>query len=165
MGNKISVERLREVLDYNPDTGVFIRKVPMGRHGCHVAGDVCGTTTKRGYIFICVDKFKSMAHRLAWLYVYGVWPEGDLDHINQNKSDNRICNLRQVSRKENMQNVTLHKHNTSGVKGVAWHGQCKKWRAYIFADYKQISLGVYDTFEDAVKARKSAEVKYHRCAA
>lgn len=161
MGSKISIERLREVLSYDPTTGVFTRKIPMGRHGCHKEGKICGNITPKGYVFICVDKYKCMAHRLAWAYYYGVWPNGDLDHIDQNKSNNAIANLREATRKQNMQNVTVHKHNTSGHKGVAWHAQNSKWRAYIFNDYKQKHLGLFDSKEDAVQARKNAELKYH----
>ena len=161
MGNKIAILRLRELLDYNVSTGVFIRKIPMGRHGCHKAGEVCGHITKRGYVFICIDKTKQMAHRLAWAYCYGVWPTGDLDHIDQNKSNNAIVNLREATRKQNMQNVTIHRHNTSGHKGVALHAWSGKWRAYIFNDRKQTHLGLYDTKEAAAQARKNAEIKYH----
>ena len=161
MENKIPISRLREVLDYNQFTGVFIRKVPMGRHGCHKVGVVCGSTTARGYVFICVDKTRQMAHRLAWAYCYGVWPNGDLDHIDQNKSNNAIANLREATRKQNMQNVTIHRHNTSGHKGVALHAWSGKWRAYIFNDRKQTHLGLYDTKEAAAQARKNAEIKYH----
>ena len=102
-----------------------------------------------------------MAHRLAWFYVYGAWPNGDLDHINGDKLDNRIANLREATRKQNMQNVRQHKHNTSGVKGVAWHSQRNKWRAYIFVDYRQIHLGLFDTKEAAAAARMNAEEIYH----
>lgn len=162
MESKITLEELKKQLHYCAETGDFTRLHTTGRHGCHKAGVVAGTKTGR-YISIELDGRRYQAHRLAWLYVFGVWPK-ELDHINQNKRDNRICNLREVSRKENMQNVTLHKHNTSGVKGVAWHKQRNKWRAYIFVDYKQISLGVFDFFDDAVSARRTAEKIIHCCA-
>lgn len=102
-----------------------------------------------------------MAHRLAWLYMYGELPSTDIDHINNKKDDNRIANLRLVTRKQNMQNVLKHKHNTSGFKGVSWHRHSNKWRAYIFSDYKQIYLGVFETKEAAARARQTAEKIYH----
>jgi hypothetical protein len=161
MGNKIAISRLRELLAYNEFTGVFTRKIPAGRHGRHKAGAVCGSVTVCGYVFICVAGVKQMAHRFAWAHYYGVWPNGDLDHIDRNKSNNAIANLREATRKQNMQNVSIHKHNTSGYKGVAWHSQRGKWRAYIFNNYTQLHLGLYGTKEDAARARKNAELKYH----
>lgn len=108
-----------------------------------------------------VDKTRVMAHRLAWFYTYGRWPTQDIDHINEVKNDNRFCNLREATRAQNMQNVRKHKHNTSGLKGVCWHSQRKRWRAFIFLDRKQKHLGLFDTKEDAYAARKQAEKKFN----
>ena len=102
-----------------------------------------------------------MAHRLAWLYHYGQWPNGDLDHINEVKDDNRISNLREATRAQNMQNVRRHKHNTSGYKGVSWMPDRHKWRAYIFVNYKQQHIGLYNSPEEARDARRSAETRLH----
>lgn len=156
----ITQQRLKELFWYHASTGQFTRRISVGRHGCYRVGDVVGTKTPQGYIIIGVDKRRYMAHRLAWLYVYGAWPSNDIDHINQNKSDNRITNLRVVSRSENMHNVSLHKHNSSGYKGVSWHKPRQKWRAYIFLDYKQTHLGLFDKIEDAIDARRCAELKF-----
>lgn len=152
-------ERLLDLFIYEPHLGDFVRREAVGRHGCHRAGECAGTVQK--YCMITIDRRRYMAHRLAWFYVYGAWPNGDLDHINGDKLDNRIANLREATRKQNMQNVRQHKHNTSGVKGVAWHSQRNKWRAYIFVDYKQIHLGLFDTKEAAAAARMNAEEIYH----
>lgn len=153
----ITQQRLKELFYYDTLTGQFTRRISVGRHDCYRAGEIAGTKTARGYIIIGADKQRYAAHRLAWLYVYGVWPDNDIDHINQNKSDNRITNLRVVSRSKNMHNVSLHKHNSSGYKGVSWHKPRQKWRAYIFLDYKQLHIGLFDKIEDAVAARKRAE--------
>jgi hypothetical protein len=102
-----------------------------------------------------------MAHRLVWLLHKGYWPAADLDHINEDKTDNRIENLREATRAQNMQNVRVHKHNTSGCKGVAWYAPRGKWRAYIFCNYRQRHLGLFSTFTDAVAARKAAERQLH----
>lgn len=157
----ITAERLRELFLYNSDDGVFVRKVAVGRHGRHKQGHIAGTKQSRGYIVISVDGRRYVAHRLAWLYTYDRWPVGDLDHINGVKNDNRIANLREATRRQNMQNVRKHKHNTSGYKGVAWHSQRNKWRAYIFDNYRQKHLGLFDTKEAAAAARAKAEKTTH----
>lgn len=157
----ITHERLCELFVYLRDSGDFIRRIPTGRNGCHRAGERAGTIQNHGYVVITADNQRYMAHRLAWFYVHGVWPAGDLDHINQDKSDNRISNLRVATRKQNMQNVSRHKRNTSGYKGVAWHSQRNKWRAYIVDEYRQIYLGLFDTKEAAAAARLKAERQYH----
>jgi len=159
--NLVTQQRLKELFIYDPESGIFTRRIATGRHGCYRAGAKAGTQNPRGYIIVSVDSQRYMAHRLAWLYVYGQMPATDLDHINNVKNDNRIANLRLVTRKQNMQNVLFHKHNTSGFKGVSWHVPRGKWRAYIFCDYRQIHLGLFDTKEAAAAARVDAEKVYH----
>ena len=162
MGNSVlTQERLKQLFVYDRDIGLFTRRIAVGRHGCHTAGTIAGTRQNKGYLVISIDGRRYVAHRLAWLYEYGVWPTTDLDHVNENKSDNRIFNLRLVTRAQNMQNVTKHKHNTSGCKGVSWLRDRAKWRAYIFNGYKQTHLGLYASFNDAVKARLKAEQEHH----
>ncbi len=157
----VTHKRLTELFVYAKSSGDFIRRISTGRNGCHPAGEYAGTIQNHGYLVISIDKKRYMAHRLAWFYVYGVWPKGDLDHINEDKLDNRIVNLREATRRQNMQNVRRHKHNTSGYKGVAWHHQRSKWRAYIFDNYRQIHLGLFDSREAAALARAKAEKEYH----
>jgi hypothetical protein len=154
-------KRLKTLFVYDPLTGVFTRRIASGRHGCHPAGEACGTINAPGYVIMGVDGCRYVAHRLAWVYVYGRWPVGDLDHINQQKADNRIANLREASRAQNMQNVSLHRHNSSGRKGVCWHKVRAKWRAYIFNGYRQQHLGLFTSFADAVQAREAAEREQH----
>jgi hypothetical protein len=162
MENKwITQSALVKATHYDPDTGIFVRRVNTGRHDRHKAGEVMGTKTIKGYIMVGIVSRRYMAHRLAWLYVHGEWPDQDLDHINRDKSDNRIANLRPATRLQNMQNVEKHKHNTSGIKGVCWHSQRNKWRAQINVMYKQKYLGLFDNFDAAVKARAAAEILYH----
>jgi len=157
----LTQQRLQELFIYDPESGIFTRRIATGRHGRYRAGVKPGTRERRGYIIIGVDSQRHMAHRLAWLYVYGEFPQTDIDHINNIKGDNRISNLRLVTRRQNMQNVLAHKHNTSGFKGVSWHKHSNRWRAYIFADYKQIYLGLFETKEAAAAARLAAEKTYH----
>jgi hypothetical protein len=153
-------EQLKELLHYCPETGVFTRRKNFGRHK---AGVIVGTKPGRTckYVTIYAGGKRYVAQRLAWLYVHGQWPDDDLDHINRIKTDNRIANLRQVTRSQNMQNVLLHQHNTSGHKGVSWAEQLKKWRVYLYVQYKQIHIGVFANFDDAVAAYHVAATQYH----
>jgi hypothetical protein len=89
---KLTAERLRKRLRYDAETGLFTRRVGSGH--AH-AGDMAGSVHSTGYVRICIDGGRYTAHRLAWLYVHGVWPSGQIDHINRNRSDNRIANLRE----------------------------------------------------------------------
>jgi hypothetical protein len=100
------------------------------------------------------------AHRVAFAHFYGHWPTDKVDHINQNRSDNRIENLRDVSPQENSQNQKLSKRNTSGVTGVTWHNQRKKWMAQITVSLKTHTLGIYEKKADAIAARKDAERRF-----
>ena len=136
--NELTAEYLRSVLHYSPETGIFTWKVSTA-HRVKV-GDVAGSQNGLGYLSIQLQSRPQLAHRLAWLYVYGSWPKDQLDHINRNRSDNRISNLREVSNKQNMQNASKPSNNTSGHPGVYWHKQRSKWVAQIKHNYKQINL-------------------------
>jgi hypothetical protein len=118
---------------------------------------------KRGYIraHIKIDgaKFETFSHRVAWKIVHGVDPD-DIDHINGIKTDNRLVNLRSVSNAENHKNMAMYKRNTSGVIGVYWHGEANKWHAQIRINGKRCNLGFYDDIDQAVAARKDAEVRH-----
>jgi hypothetical protein len=98
---------------------------------------------------------------LAWLYVYGKFPEEQLDHINRIKSDNRIVNLRLATNSENRQNIPIYKSNKSGVAGVHWSKKSGKWRAEITFGGRLIHIGFYDNLSDAAAARAAAKAKYH----
>lgn len=100
------------------------------------------------------------AHRVVWAYVHGVWPDGVIDHVNGDPSDNRICNLRVVTHAENMRNMRLSERNTSGVCGVYRHKPSGKWIAAIKANGKSKHLGYFSDFRDAVEARKAADLEY-----
>ena len=155
---ELTAEKLRELLHYDPATGVFTWKVRTSSRA--KVGDVAGGQRGDGYLQIKVQSRMYSAHRLAWLYVYGTWPEDQLDHINRNRSDNRIANLREVTNKQNLQNAGKYSHNTSGHPGVSWHKRDSRWRAHIKHSQKQIHLGHFATVEEAVAARKAAEKLY-----
>ena len=155
---ELTAENLRSILHYEPATGIFTRRVSVASNAR--AGDVAGSQGGGGYLYICICSRLYRAHRLAWLYVYGVWPKDQLDHVNRNTIDNRIANLRDVSHKQNHQNRSKPSNNTSGHPGVRWHKQNSRWQAKIMHNYKDISLGCFATIEEAVAARKAAEKLY-----
>lgn len=156
--NELTAEKLRELLHYSPETGVFTWKVSNSNRV--KVGDVAGCLDGRGYLLISVRSRLHKAHRLAWLYVYGVWPTDQIDHINRIRTDNRIANLREVSHKQNNQNRSKPSNNTSGHPGVSWHKQRSKWLAHIKHNQKKIHLGCFNTIEEAIAARKAAEKLY-----
>ena len=154
----LTQERLKELLHYCPDTGVFTWRINRG----HVpAGRVAGSISDQGYRNVDIEKKKYKAHRLAWLYMYGVMPDGHLDHINRDKLDNRIANLREVTNSQNEQNKVSRRDNTSGYRGVVWHKPTKKWRAEIKIAQKKIHLGLFVNPEDAARAYAAAAAVYH----
>jgi hypothetical protein len=144
----LTQSRLKEVLDYNFDTGVFKWKI-QSNHFIQI-GDDAGCVSK-GYITIAIDNCPYMAHRLVWLYIYGKFPDKFIDHINGIKSDNRLINLREANNTQNLQNIGLHKSNTSGYKGVYFHKKKKQWMARCRVNGVRIYLGMYPTAEEASK--------------
>lgn len=158
MKDNITQERLKEVLHYNPATGIFINKMYRGNKA--VKGSVAGSIDPKGYIKICVDKKIYLAHRLVFLYMEGYLPENDVDHVNRKSNDNRWGNLRHVNRTCNMRNSKLSSNNTSSVSGVSYCKKRGKWVAHISNDSKAIGLGHFKNFNDAVLARWNGEIKY-----
>lgn len=155
----ITQTRLKEVVEYDPSTGVFTWKKRLAI--CITVGAEAGKNPcKRfGYRQIKIDDVLYKAHRLAWLYMTGQWPE-QIDHINHDRADNRWENLRNVSPQGNSKNKYIRKDNTSGVQGVGWHSDTGKWRARITHNGELIHLGLFNCITSASIARKRAEVKY-----
>jgi hypothetical protein len=120
------------------------------------AGKPAGTISHYGYVVIAIGGGIYGLHRLLWLHVHGEWPAKVMDHINGNRTDNRISNLRKVTRSQNNMNSALRKDSTSGIKGVSWHSQANKWRATIQSHKQQKHLGLFATIEDATKAYRAA---------
>jgi len=254
---ELTQERLKELLHYDPETGIFVRKVATGRHGCNKAGVIVGCTTKRGpivisvdsknypahhlawlwckgtlpgrginirhidddkennrignlclladksgeltherlkkllsynpetgewtrlksvkgqkagtkvgciahgYEQICVDNKQYYAHRLAWFYVYGVWPDDQIDHRNVNRASNALENLRQANNAQNVKNRPAPRTNTSGVKGVYWNKNASKWMAAITANGKRMYLGLFTDINEAAAVYAKAAELYH----
>jgi len=149
------VERLRSALSYDPETGVFIwRKF----RGCRaIVGSEAGTIDSKGHRQIRFEMRLIGAHRLAWIISHGRLPDGEIDHINRIRSDNRLCNLRECSHSENCRNRGIYSSNTSGVAGVSWYPKLGKWVAYIRAGAKRKHLGYFAEKDDAIAARAAAE--------
>ena len=155
----IDRDALKTILDYDLNTGVFVWREKISSKV--IVGRRAGCKSKAGYILIRIHGVLYLAHRLAWLYVYGDWPEKHIDHKNKDRGDNRICNLRLCNDAENGQNCKLSKKNTSGKTGVCFNKRTGKWFAQIFVNRKRIGLGSYDSFDLAVKARAEAKSKFH----
>lgn len=159
MRTELTAERLREALHYEPETGVFTWRTSPG-NGLK-AGAVAGSSNGNGYLQIRVDGVKHRSHRLAWLYMTGVWPASEIDHRNRVKSDNAFSNLRLSTRSLNLQNQTSAlKNNSTGFLGVS---QRRKgvFVARIRLDGKSTFLGQFDTPEVAHAAYLKAKMELH----
>jgi hypothetical protein len=156
---RLDIERLRDLLSFDQDTGVFRWRFDMkgpAKAG-RVAGSLCPTT---GYLTIKVDGVRYMAHRLAWTYAFGVTPTNQIDHINGIRTDNRLSNLRDVPQAINSQNLRAAKHrNSSGMLGVS--KKRGRWRARIGVGGVQIALGTFDTPELAHDCYLEAKRRLH----
>lgn len=160
----VTAERAKEALDYDPETGILTWRVTLNQH----AREGTSAGSKRNYDkngdlqYVCVglDGKKYTAHRLAWLINYGRWPVGDIDHINGDGLDNRLANLREVPRFQNLRNASRQRNNTSGVTGVYWETQSKQWHAQIKSHGKVKFLGRFNTLDEATAARKKAEAEF-----
>jgi hypothetical protein len=156
----LTQERLKELLHYDPETGVFTNRAT--RNQLAKAGTEAGfVTSPQGYRSIGIKGRQYRSHRLAWLYVYGAWPEGDIDHINGVCDDNRIANLRDVSTSENCQNQrTVRSNSKSGLIG-ARQFRPGKWQSQIKVNGRCIHLGTFYSPEEAHAAYIAAKRKYH----
>ncbi len=155
--NDITYDTVNDLLRYDPESGDLFWRANRAKMK---AGSVAGGIGGKGYWHVSINNKSYLAHRIIWLIYYGRWPEDQLDHINHNKLDNRIKNLRSVMGYENNRNTTIRKDNKSGVIGVFWHSTQKVWESNIGVDGQLKYLGIYDNIFDAVCARKSAEIKY-----
>jgi hypothetical protein len=127
--SNLTVERLKELLHYDPETGVFTRKL---LRGAKRAGAIAGSANWKGYICIHINGRNYRAHRLAWLYVTGNWPYAQIDHVDRDKANNKFANLREATNKQNHENLDRRrKDNTSGHRGVYWYKPYRRWMAII----------------------------------
>jgi hypothetical protein len=155
--SELTRARLREQLEYDPATGLFTRLRPSG---ATKAGDVAGTKTGVYYSKISVGGKLYQTHRLVWLYVHGYLPLSDIDHIDGDKQNNRLENLREVSRSVNVQNLKVARANNKvGLLGVCRHGP--SFRAQITVNGKAKKLGVFKTEDLAHAAYLTAKRSLH----
>lgn len=158
----ITQVRLKELIVYTPETGVFTWKVRTSN--CVHVGDIAGSchthTSGKSYREIGIAGKLYRAHRLAWLYTHGHFPPREIDHINGDGTDNRLCNLRSVTPSENQRNSRLRSDNSSGTSGVSWQRAARKWVAQIKVDSKSKHLGLFEDLDDAIAARKAAEIEH-----
>lgn len=149
----ITANRLREMFAYDRETGAFTR---ISARGAAKAGDVAGSTHRLGYRVIHIDGKIYLAHRLAWLHVYGAWPSKEIDHINGARSDNRLANLREATAQQNHANTGIARNNKSGEKGVVWNKRANKWQSQIRVSGKLRYLGMFPLKDDAASAYRLA---------
>lgn len=155
----LDITRLRSLLNYNPDTGEFHWLVD--RRPNKTAGKLAGSPDEEGYLRIGIDRRRYRSHRLAWFYVYGEWPELEIDHKDTDRTNNRIGNLRQVTRHVNMQN--MRKSPTKAASDLPM-GVCRSRRGFysqICVYGKKINLGSYPTPEAAHEAYVKAKRQHH----
>lgn len=155
----ITAERVREALSYDPMTGEFVWLI--GKRGTSI-GTKAGCVEPTGYVRITIDQHRLGAHRVAWLHFTGQWPANDIDHINGARADNRIANLREATRAQNICNSPLRKDNVSGFKGVSWIKKAECWRATITVNGKNIVIGSFACRLAAHEAYKAAAVEHHK---
>lgn len=159
---ELTQDRLKSLLNYNPATGEFTWLVNQGTRGRvgDVAGGLWTGRSGKSYFYIKIAGKTYSAHRLAWLYFYGEWPKDQIDHIDQNSLNNRLNNLRDVTHAQNQKNQKIPKNNNSGTIGVYFCRRDQRWETRIQVNRKSIYLGSFKLKEDAITARKEAEVKY-----
>ncbi len=156
---ELTIELLKSVLTYDEATGLFRYRIKRGRHR---AGDLAGGLSSDGYWRIRINRQEYRAHRLAWFYVYGNWPLGEVDHKFGVRTDNRIDQLRDTSPSENRQNLRAPtSRNTSGYLGVSWNKMFEKFEARIRVGGKGLYLGRFDDPREAHSAYLAAKRKHH----
>lgn len=151
----LTLETLQSIISYNPETGHFYWKSMRKGFVC-LDGKRAGGIEANGYVVININNVAYKAHRLAWFYTHGVWPNNQIDHINRIRTDNRINNLREATQMENSRNAKAKSINTSGFKGVSWHKEWRRWMATICVAGKAKFLGYYPTAELASDAYRRA---------
>lgn len=149
---------LRDALNYDQDSGTFTWRIwvsPSAR-----PGSSAGTRDRKGHVRIKFGQQRIAAHRLAWLFVTGSWPDGQIDHVNRDRGDNRFCNLRLATNSQNQANCWRSSSNSSGFKGVSWSKKDRKWRAQIKVGGAYRFLGNFDTPEQASAAYAAVAIEH-----
>ena len=155
----LTQEHLKQLVNYDPDTGIFTRLCATSSRA--QVGDVLGTPTGLGgHLRSTVGGKRYYLHKLAWLYVYGSYPEL-IDHINRDTTDNRICNLRQATKSQNSTNSKVRADNVVGQRGICFDKQTSSWRVQLCANGQSVRPR-FKSFADAVTARDMLAAKLHK---
>ena len=159
---KLTQEKVRRLFNYR--NGTLVWKVTKNNNSAKM-GSVAGSISNNGYYMVSFDNKRYFTHKIIWLWHKGYIPEKHIDHRNQDRLDNHIQNLREVSRSCNLRNYENRKDNKSGVRGVHWYKPTKKWQARITSNNKRFSLGYYNDFNEAVLARLAGEqrLSWYKC--
>jgi hypothetical protein len=157
MNQELTQDYLKSITKYDLESGSLIwlsvkRKSLLGRQ--------VGSPMSDGYLSTTILKKQYLVHRLIWLYVYGYFPKS-IDHINGERTDNRLCNLRLASNDENVMNQPIKSNNTSGFKGVSWHSVMGKWLAYITHKGVKMRLGYFSDIHEAANVVAEARTRLH----
>lgn len=170
MADTVPIETLRQLLYYQPETGGLVwnprpRELFNTYRGFRVweerfAGTQAFTANLKGYRHGRIFRKAYLAHRVIWALVHGAWPKAEIDHINGNRADNRIENLREVNGSENHRNMKRLVTNTSGTTGVYWDKANNKWMVLIWHDGRSQFKGYFHSKDDAIAVRKLAEIKH-----
>jgi hypothetical protein len=161
--NDLTADFVRSILDYDSETGILTWKYRENAKpdwNTRYAGKKTGSINGQGYQIITINRSQYYAHRLAWLIQTGEWPQFEIDHEDGNPANNKWSNLRDATHQENGCNLKIDIQNTSGVAGVRWNKSRQRWQTYIGVNRKLLYLGLFESFEDAVAARQTAELKY-----
>jgi HNH endonuclease len=157
----LTQERLKQMLDYDPVTGVFKWLKRSGSGSPIKKGMVAGHIDSSGHRQVMVCGKLYMAHRLAWFYIHSKWPKNQIDHIDGDGSNNSLSNLREATPSQNAHNKAIFKSNTSGVKGVSYSLSHKKWRARVMVNNKSKHIGYFCDIYEAESSVKEARNKLH----
>jgi hypothetical protein len=155
----LTAAEVRRLLSYNPNDGQLRWKHDQTNGA--VAGSIAGSRATTGYIRVTIFRKSYAAHRLAWIHAHGHWPTQIVDHINGVRHDNRACNLRLASPRQNAQNKGVAANNTSGSPGVRYRADQDRWVAYIKHGRRQVQVGSYRSRSEAEAARAKAKQTLH----
>ena len=153
-----TADRLNREFSFDAETGIVTRKLAVANQP---VGKIVGSSNRDRYLCAQIDYCKFRLHRAIWAMVYGSWPTSEIDHINGDRRDNRLVNLRHVSRQQNAKNQGIRTDNKTGHKGVSWSNGKKKWVAFISLGGKSKNLGAYNDILEAVEAYRRASQMFH----
>lgn len=156
---ELTAARVRELLHYDPETGITTRRVATSPRA--PKGGVVGDLDGRGYLRVRLDSKRYSLHRVIWLYMTGEWPKGEVDHKNRTRTDNRWANLRDATVAQNRHNSCAHANTAHGLKGVDYHKANKRWRARITSEGRNMLLGYFKTAEEAHAAYADAAQRFN----